>query len=76
MEDFSSLVILLQDFSHRYCSFFLQKELMESCQDHTLTNLMKVKAVPAEKDMILIKANWIFCLFFFLASPNPNIQVF
>lgn len=55
--------------------FPLQKELMESCQNHELINLMKVKTMPAEQGMILIKTNRIFCLFFFLASPDSNITV-
>lgn len=77
MENFSSLVILLKYFSHYFpCSFFLQKELTESCQDHELINLMKVEPVPAEQGMILIKTNRIFCLLFSsLASPNSNITV-
>lgn len=49
---------------------------MESCQDHELINLMKVKPDPAEQSMILIKANRVFYTFFFLVSPDPNITVF
>lgn len=65
-----------QSLSSLFLFFFpLQKELMESCQDHELINLMKVKTMPAEQGMILIKTNRIFCLFFFLASPDSNRTV-
>lgn len=52
---------------------------MESCQDHELTNLVKVEPVPAEQGVILIKANRIIFVFlsffFFIAHPSSNITV-
>lgn len=55
--------------------FFLSRKNSRRAVRIMNSNLMKVKTMPAEQGMILIKTNRIFCLFSFLASPDSNITV-
>lgn len=65
--EFQSLSSLFLSFLFFFPSSF-QKELRRSCQDHELLSLMKMKTMPAEQGMILIRTNRIFCLFPFLLA--------
>lgn len=63
-----SVIILTFPFLSFFFPSSFQKELRRSCQDHELISLMKMKTMPAEQGMILIRTNRIFCLFPFLLA--------